>query len=101
MADIALVLNQAEDDLTLTKLSGLLEGQSESKELSEIRDRFKTIMEELSEVNKQNDILIRNAMEYNDYAINIIRSSMGQAIPPQAGSGYDYYEPSSLIDAQN
>ena len=50
VADMALVLDQKEDDLTLTKIIELMKGKEEEKPLEEARERIKTVLEELREI---------------------------------------------------
>ena len=76
MEDIAIVLNQDKNTLTVSEIIELLDGQNEQEPLREVRDRIKKTLEELSEANKQNSSLIGNAMDYIDYSLNVIRSQL-------------------------
>ena len=78
VADMAIVLGQKEEELTLTRMIELMEGKEEQQPLIDARDRIKTVLDELREVNKQNGQLVQNALEYIEYSNNLMRSSLGQ-----------------------
>lgn len=91
VADMAIVLNEKEDDLTLTRLIELMDGKEEVHALTEARDRIKVVIEELSEINAQNGQLVQNALEYIDYTTNLLRSSQG-------GQPTNYYPGADDVD---
>lgn len=78
VADMALVLNQKEADLTLAKMIELMKGKEEQAPLEEARDRIKKVLDELKEVNSLNGELIQNALDYIEFSTNLMRSSTGQ-----------------------
>ena len=102
VSDMALVLNQKEEDLTLTKLIELIEGQEEQPALIEIRDKFKNILDELKDINQQNGELVQHALEYIEYSTNVMRSNTGQQ-PVMYFPGADgvYSEEAGYIDTKN
>ena len=102
VADMALVLNQKEDDLTLTKLIELMDGQAEQAALTEARDKIKEVIDELKENNTQNGLLIQNALEYIEFSTNLMRSTQGQQ-PATYFPGSDdvYLDGSGYIDTKN
>jgi len=77
VADMAIVLNEKEDNLTISRMIELMEGKEEAHALTEARDRIRSVIEELSEVNVQNGQLVQNALEYIEYTTNLIRGSQG------------------------
>jgi len=100
VTDMALVLNQKEAELTLSRLIELMEGQEEQQALVNARDKIKKVLEELKEVNKHNGELVQNALEYIEYSTNLMRSSTGQtAYFP--GSDDPYIDETGYIDAKN
>lgn len=83
ISDMAIALAQNEEELTLTKIIELLQGQSEQQNLLNARDRIKAVLDELSEVNNQNGLLIQNALEYIEYTTNLMQSSVGLKQSPK------------------
>lgn len=100
--DMAIVLDQKESDLTLPKMIELLEGQEGHQALIDLQKRFKEVVDELKEVNKQNGELIQNALEYIEFSTNVIRSTMNQGPATYAPGAEDNYpgEP-GYIDTRN
>lgn len=103
--DIALVLNQKEEDLTIKAVIALLEGQDkEQKKLSEVHDSLRQTLLNISTLNDMNKSLITSALEMAEFNINIIKS-MYQA--PELGNyGKDAYNTESslnygVFDAKN
>lgn len=103
--DIALVLNQKEEDLTIKAVIALLEGQDkEQKRLSEVHDSLRQTLLNISTLNDMNKGLITSALEMAEFNINIIKS-MYQA--PELGNyGKDAYNTESslnygVFDAKN
>jgi len=99
--DMAIVLNQKVDELTVTRIIELIEGQAEQPDLIAIRDRVKKILDELNQINQQNGMLIQNALEYVEYSTNVMRSQMGG--PPSNYPGADdyYYDQPGVFDTKN
>lgn len=77
--DIAFVLNKKSEDITLSKLVELMQGQPEEQRLVQIRDRAVDTIERLKSINDLNRVLIETSMEHLDYSMNLIRG----AINPQ------------------
>ncbi len=73
--DIAIVLGQNSEELSLNKLTELMEGQNEYSALSELENKLAISMKELKSLNEQNKRLIFNSLEYIDFNINAIRST--------------------------
>ncbi len=73
--DIALVLNENKDTLTISKLLDKLKDTvQESKKLREIQQKIQALISELKRVNDQNRILLNQSIEMIDYTINAIQS---------------------------
>lgn len=75
LKDIATVLNKKENELTLSVLAELMQGQEEQSAIVEVGERLRRTLHELSDVNAHNASLIQNALDYIDYSLNVIRSS--------------------------
>ena len=102
VADMALVLDQKEEDLTLTKIIELMKDKEEEKHLQEAHDHIKTVLEELREINNLNGELVQNALDYIEFSSNLIRSSTGQQ-PSSYFPGADdmYLDEAGYIDTKN
>jgi len=102
VSDMAIVLGQKEEELTLTRLIELMEGKAEQQPLIDARDRIKTVLDELKDVNQQNGELVKNALEYIEFSTNLVRSSLGQQ-PATYFPGSDdiYTGESGYIDTSN
>lgn len=103
--DIALVLNQKEEDLTIKAIIALLEGQKkEQKKLAEVHDSLRQTLSNISTLNDMNKNLITSSLEMAEFNINLIKS-MYQA--PELGNyGKDAYNTESsmnygVFDAKN
>ena len=79
MKDICTVLNKKEEDMTLTKLIDLIEGQPDHKELKEVVEELKSVADEMKVLNDSIKVLIENALEYVNFNINMIHSSFADA----------------------
>lgn len=72
--DMALVLNKKQETLTVKVLVDLLEGQEEEqKRLSEIHDRLKQTLNNISQLNDMNKNLITSSLEMVEFNINLIK----------------------------
>lgn len=75
MNDIADVLNYSSEEITLTKLIELLNNQQKDREaLKDIQARFKDKLNTLKSLNEKNGILIKQALSYVDYNMNVMQS---------------------------
>lgn len=75
MEDIANVLGQDKESLTLTKLIELLNSQEKDREsLKDIQTRFRDKLDTLRKLNEKNGILIQQALSYVEYNVNVMQS---------------------------
>jgi hypothetical protein len=100
MVDIATVLNKNPDELTFTMLAELTRGQPEHEAFVAAAEEFVVALTEMKEQNETNKLLIQDALEYIDFNINIIHSSLDS--PPIGYGGLeDNHEPGSFLDKSN
>jgi flagellar biosynthesis/type III secretory pathway chaperone len=99
--DIAEVLNKKGEELTLAALVDLLKDQNEKNALVEVGSRIRDIMNELSEINALNASLIQNALEYIDYSLNVMKTSINQNPATYSVKGGQLQEDESLFDARH
>lgn len=81
MGDIATVLGQKTDELTLTKLAELIAGQDEHGELVSLGKTLKATLDELKEENDRNTVLIQSSLDYIDFTVNLVRQAATTADP--------------------
>lgn len=82
--DIALVLGKDEDSMTIRNIAGLLKGQEkEQKRLSEIHDKLKMTLDNVSRINDINKNLIETSMEMAEFDLNLYR---GMYQMPETGN---------------
>lgn len=75
LGDMAVVLNQDPKTLTVQKMITLLEKQpKEQKALSDLRDRLRHTLDEMSTVNEQNRILLEQALEMVNFDLTLFKS---------------------------
>lgn len=74
--DIALVLNKNASELTLSALVVLMEGQPEYDDLTKVYNRLHSSINDLRASNEQNKLLIESSLDYIDYTMNVMRTSM-------------------------
>ena len=98
--DMATVLDQKADELTLSALIELLKDQEEQADLTAARDRIKKTLDALSEINTQNELLIKNALDYTEYSLNVIRSSISQAPAYYSSTGEVFIDEPGIIDTK-
>jgi flagellar biosynthesis/type III secretory pathway chaperone len=74
--DIAEVLGRRGQEPDIAALIECMEGQPQQQEaLRQAGNRIRGIINELKEANDFNNVLIRNALDYVEYSLNVIRSS--------------------------
>ena len=79
--DIAEVLGHGKKDIDLSELIELLDGQAEQAELREVGARLRQIVTELKEANDLNKELLESALEFVDYSLNALRSTIAPEPP--------------------
>lgn len=99
--DIALVLNKREHDLSLNVLIEAMDGQPEQEALAETGRRIRTTLAELSDINENNAALIQNALDYVEYSLNIIRSSVSQSPAYYTAKGDELGNSAGIFDARH
>ena len=101
LQDIAAVVNRNEEELTLSTLIEIMDGQEEKEGLVSVGDRIRQVMESLSEANLFNASLIHNALDYIEYSMNVIRSSASQTPAYYTAAGDRMTEGPGIFDAKH
>lgn len=105
VGDMALVLNQKEEDLTVRNIVNILKGQEEEKKrLSLVHDSLKQTLEGIQRLNEMNMNLINSSLEMVEFNINMVKG-LYQA-PEMGNYGRDAYNTESIMgygvfDAKN
>ena len=75
MNDMAVVLGKDPKNMTVTKLIGYLDGQpKEQKQLSEQRDRLIETGAQMTSMNQQNEVLLKQALEMVEFDLTLLKS---------------------------
>lgn len=73
--DVAIVLNKDKKDLKLDNLIKLLENQPKEREaLSQVQRNLRSVLYDMSRLNKQNEILIARSLEMVEFDIELFKS---------------------------
>lgn len=75
LADMAVVLGKKPDELTVDKMIEILEKQpGEQKRLMELRAKLRATLDEMILWNRQNQVLLKNALEMVEFDLNLFKS---------------------------
>lgn len=84
--DMSIVLSKKPEELTITNMIAFLNKQPiEQKKLIDLRERLQETLKEMADINGQNEVLLRHAMEMTEFDLTLFRS-MRQA---PATANYD------------
>lgn len=73
--DMAVVLGKNPKDMTVTKMISYLEEQpAEQKKLIEVKERLLKAGGEMAEINGQNEVLLRQALEMVEFDLTLLKS---------------------------
>lgn len=96
LRDIATVLGKNDEQMTVSKLIEYLAGQPDiQKKLQQARDRLLDTANKMREINQQNEILLKQAIELTEFDLTLFRS-MRQA-PETANYDKNAYNTGSLL----
>lgn len=101
ITDIANVLNEKEANITLSSLANIIIEQPESEKMKKVALHLKESLSALKELNEQNKVLIENALEYIDFSINVIRSSIDTSPAVYSANGEQLSTGINLFDVKN
>lgn len=94
--DMATVLGKKPDEMTITKMIGYLEGQpKEQEKLAEIKEKLLAAGREMSTINQQNEVLLKQALEMVEFDLTLFKS-MRQA-PETANYNRKAYNTGDLL----
>ena len=86
--DIGHVLNKSLEELTLTRLCALIEGQPEHGELLSVVEALIAAVDNIKATNDANKLLIQDALEFVEFNINALHTSMDPMATSPYGDDY-------------
>ena len=101
IVDIANVLNEKEDNITLSYLADIITDPPQVEEMKDLTVRLKKSITALKELNEQNKVLIENALEYIDFSMNVIRSTLDSSPTIFNSKGEELTTSMNLFDVRN
>jgi flagellar biosynthesis/type III secretory pathway chaperone len=100
MKDIADVMGKKADDLTLAALIELMKEQDVQAGLAEVGKKIRETLEALSDANDLNASLIQNALEYIEYSMNVMKTSINKDPAMYSVKGGQLQEDSGFFDSR-
>ena len=96
LTDMAVVLGKKSEELSIDKMIQILEKQpEEQKKLIELRANLRATLDEMILWNRQNQMLLKNALEMVEFDLNLLKS-LRQA-PETANYNRDAYNTGDLL----
>lgn len=75
IGDMSIVLSKAPEELTVTNMIAFLNKQpDEQRKLEDLRERLKSTLHEMADINGQNEVLLKQAMEMAEFDLTLFRS---------------------------
>lgn len=94
--DMATVLGKDPEQITITKMIAYLDGQpEEQKRLAEIKEKLLDTGNKMADVNQQNEVLLKQALEMVEFDLTLLKS-MRQA-PETANYNKNAYSTGDLL----
>ena len=76
LTDMATVLGQSPEEMTITKMIGYLNKQPKEQEaLTRQRDRLLEVGAKMQQLNRQNEALLKQALEMVEFDLTLLRST--------------------------
>ncbi|MDR1687565.1 MAG: flagellar protein FlgN [Clostridiales bacterium] len=100
MKEIGIVLNIKDKDYTLTHLCELVKNQPDYERLSNLIGETRSKLEQLRQINDQNKNLIENSLDYIEYSVNVLRSSLEPEKRFYDSSGSEIGQSTGFFDAK-
>lgn len=76
LTDMATVLGQSPEEMTITKMIGYLNRQPKEQEaLTRQRDRLLEVGTQMQQLNRQNEALLKQALEMVEFDLTLLRST--------------------------
>ena len=73
--DMSIVLSKPAEDLTVTNMIAFLNKQpEEQRKLEDLKERLRSTLNEMADINGQNEVLLKQAMEMAEFDLTLFRS---------------------------
>lgn len=73
--DMAIVLSKDPRDLTVTNMIAFLNKQpKEQQKLKEIKEKLRSTLEKMADINQQNEVLLKQALEMVEFDLTLFKS---------------------------
>lgn len=72
--NIAIVLNQKYEELTISKIAEIINNEDDKANLLEVKSKLKQTLETLKKKNELNKGLLQSSLDYVDFSVNVIRN---------------------------
>lgn len=75
IGDMSIVLSKAPEELTVTNMIAFLNKQpEEQRKLEDLKERLRCTLNEMADINGQNEVLLKQAMEMAEFDLTLFRS---------------------------
>lgn len=73
--DMSIVLSKKPEELTITNMIAFLNKQpKEQKQLEELREKLRNTLERMADINAQNEVLLKHAIEMTEFDLTLFKS---------------------------
>ena len=73
--DMSIVLSKKPEELTITNMIAFLNKQpKEQKQLEELREKLRNTLEKMADINAQNEVLLKHAIEMTEFDLTLFKS---------------------------
>ncbi|EOT22451.1 hypothetical protein C805_03299 [Eubacterium sp. 14-2] len=73
--DMSIVLSKKPEELTITNMIAFLNKQpKEQQQLKELKEKLRTTLEKMADINAQNEVLLKHAIEMTEFDLTLFKS---------------------------
>lgn len=73
--DMSIVLSKKPEELTVTNMIAFLNKQpKEQQQLKELKEKLRTTLEKMADINAQNEVLLKHAIEMTEFDLTLFKS---------------------------
>lgn len=73
--DMSIVLSKKPEELTITNMIAFLNKQpKEQQQLKELKEKLRTTLEKVADINAQNEVLLKHAIEMTEFDLTLFKS---------------------------
>ena len=72
---MSIVLSKKPEELTITNMIAFLNKQpKEQQQLKELKEKLRTTLEKMADINAQNEVLLKHAIEMTEFDLTLFKS---------------------------